>query len=95
VGPNPHSLHSALRASLEPQALGTVNDLALTLDDAAVLDDAVDRRDHGRLSRLARFEELDDAGQTAVMSFGLSRMFATAPMPLVGCSGLLHSRPGW
>ena len=41
------------------------DDLALPLDDAAVLDDAVDLRDDRRLARLARLEQLDHARQTA------------------------------
>jgi len=40
------------------------DDLPLPLDDPAVLDEAVDLGDDGRLARLARLEELDHARQT-------------------------------
>ena len=40
-------------------------DLALTLGDFAELDHTIDLADDGRLARLAGFEELDDARQTA------------------------------
>ncbi len=40
-------------------------DLALTLGDITEADDAVDLRDDRGVTRLARFEELDDARQTA------------------------------
>ena len=46
-------------------------DLALTLGDFAVLHDAVDLRDDGRLARLARFEQFDHARQTAGDVLGL------------------------
>ena len=40
-------------------------DLALALGDFAEADDTIDLADNGRLTRLAGFEELDDARQTA------------------------------
>ena len=46
-------------------------DLALALADFAVLHHAVDFRDDGRLTRLARFEQLDHARQTAGDVLGL------------------------
>ena len=46
-------------------------DLALALGDFAVLHDAVDLGDDGRFARLARFEQLDHARQTAGDVLGL------------------------
>ncbi len=46
-------------------------DLALALGDFAVLHHAVDLRDDGRLARLARFEQLHHARQTAGDVLGL------------------------
>ena len=46
-------------------------DLALALGDLAVLHHAVDLRDDGRLARLARFEQLHHARQTAGDVLGL------------------------
>ena len=45
--------------------VGDDDDLALPLGDAALLDDAVDFRDDGRVARLARLEELHHARQAA------------------------------
>src|SRR5215831_5346344 len=48
--------------------------LALPLGDFAVLHDAVDFADDGRIARLARFEEFDDARQTTGNVFGLGSL---------------------
>ena len=61
-------------ARLGARLVGDDDDLALTLDDAAVLDDAVDFRDDRRLARLARFEQFDHARQTAGDVLGLGRL---------------------
>src|SRR5690349_15232776 len=45
--------------------VGRYVDLALTLCDFAEADDTIDLADDGRLARLASFEELDHARQTA------------------------------
>src|SRR4029453_7465486 len=57
-----------------PRSSGAVMIFPFPLDDAAVLDDAVDLRDDGRLARLARLEQLDDARQTARDVLGLRRL---------------------
>src|SRR4026209_3041592 len=54
--------------------VGDDDHLALTLDHATVLDDAVDLGDDRRILRLARFEQLDDARQTAGDVLGLRRL---------------------
>ena len=60
-----HAARQRVLARLGARLVGDDDDLPLTLDDAAVLDEAVDFRDDRRLARLARLEELDDARQTA------------------------------
>ena len=54
--------------------VGDHENLAQALDDAAVAHGAVDFRDDGRLARLARFEQLDHARQTARDVLGLRRL---------------------
>src|SRR5260221_389980 len=54
--------------------VGHDDDLPLPLDDAAVLDEAVDFRDDGRFARLARLEQLHHARQTARDVLGLRRL---------------------
>ena len=65
---------SAYSRGSAPGSSGNDDDLPLALDDAAVLDDAVDFRDDRRLARLARFEQLHHARQTARDVLGLGRL---------------------
>src|ERR1700694_404419 len=63
-----------LSLMLTPWRLGQNDDLPLPLDDAAVLDDAVDFGDDGGLARLARLEQLHHARQTARDVLRLGRL---------------------
>ena len=60
-----HAARQRVLARLGARLVGHDDDLPLTLDDAAVLDDAVDLGDDGGLARLARLEQLDHARQSA------------------------------
>ena len=63
--------------------VGHDDDLALTLDDPAFLDDAVDLGNDSRIARLARLEQLHHARQAAVMSlvFVVSRGILASTSP--------------
>ena len=69
-----HAARQRVLARLGARLVRHDDDLPLTLDDAAVLDDAVDFRDDRRLARLARLEQLDHARQTARDVLGLGRL---------------------
>src|SRR5262249_42117426 len=56
-----HATGQRVFARLRTRLVWNDQDLALSLDDAAVLDDAIDLGDDRGLAWLSRFEQLDDA----------------------------------
>src|SRR5262249_10368265 len=60
-----HAARQGVLPRLGPRLVGNDDDLPLPLDDAAVLDDAIDFADDGRLAWFARFEQFDDARETS------------------------------
>ncbi len=66
-----HTARNRVLPRVTAAFVGHDQDLALPLDDAAVLDGAIDLADHRRISRLAGLEQLDHARQTARDVLGL------------------------
>ena len=76
------------RVFLHRTVVGGDGDLAKAFGDLAVFDDAADFGDHGRVTRFARFEQFNDAGQTTGDVLGLRGCARDLSQHIAGMDGL-------